>query len=113
MCADAFFYSWSVGDNDGVINSLVNKKVARPITLQLFYCYNHKIHNIVWPQLFTFTKIMMTDPQIINELIRSRRSTFPDQFVAGKKVDDVIIKEILTSVEGFAYHCIVHEKDCQ
>lgn len=33
----------------------------------------------------------------LNELIRSRRSTFPDQFEAGKKVDDEIIKEILTN----------------
>lgn len=33
----------------------------------------------------------------LNELIRSRRSTFPDQFDPGKKIDDEIIKEILTN----------------
>jgi nitroreductase len=32
-----------------------------------------------------------------NALARNRRSTFPDQFDAGKKVDDAIIKEILTN----------------
>jgi len=31
----------------------------------------------------------------INHLIRNRRSVFPNQFIAGKKVDDAIIKEIL------------------
>ena len=34
---------------------------------------------------------------LFNELARNRRSTFPDQFVAGKKVDDDIIKEIITN----------------
>lgn len=33
----------------------------------------------------------------INTLMRSRRSVFPKQFIAGKKVDDNIIKEILTN----------------
>ena len=37
---------------------------------------------------------MMT-PDLLNELIRKRRSVFPDQFVAGKKVDDAIIHQIL------------------
>jgi nitroreductase len=36
-------------------------------------------------------------PGIFNQLARSRRSVFPDQFEAGKKVDDAIIKEILTN----------------
>lgn len=35
------------------------------------------------------------NPVVLNELIRSRRSTFPDQYDAGKKVDDEIIKEIM------------------
>jgi nitroreductase len=35
--------------------------------------------------------------EIFNQLARSRRSVFPDQFEAGKKVDDAIIKEILTN----------------
>lgn len=34
-------------------------------------------------------------PEQFNELARTRRSVFPDQFVAGKKVDDAIINEIL------------------
>jgi nitroreductase len=36
-------------------------------------------------------------PELFNELARNRRSTFPDQFEAGKKVDDQIINEILTN----------------
>lgn len=34
-------------------------------------------------------------PELLNELIKNRRSVFPDQFVAGKKVDDAIIRQIL------------------
>jgi nitroreductase len=37
----------------------------------------------------------MTDPECFNELVRSRRSVFPDQFEAGKRIDDEIIHEIL------------------
>ncbi len=37
------------------------------------------------------------NPESFNQLARSRRSTFPDQLEAGKKVDDLIIKEILTN----------------
>jgi nitroreductase len=37
------------------------------------------------------------DPQVFNELVRSRRSVFPDQFTAGKTIDDAIIKEIITN----------------
>lgn len=37
----------------------------------------------------------MIKPEAFNNLVRLRRSTFPDQFVTGKKVDDAIIKEIL------------------
>jgi nitroreductase len=33
----------------------------------------------------------------INHLMRHRRSVFPPQFAAGKKVDDAIIREILTN----------------
>src|SRR5262245_53528470 len=36
-------------------------------------------------------------PAEFNQLVRSRRSVFPDQFVAGKKIDDAIIREILTN----------------
>lgn len=37
------------------------------------------------------------NPDLFNELARNRRSTFPDQFEPGKKVDDKIINEILTN----------------
>lgn len=39
----------------------------------------------------------MMNPNEFNELVRRRRSTFPDQLVAGKKVDDAIIQEILVN----------------
>lgn len=37
----------------------------------------------------------MMNPDLFNELARSRRSVFPDQFEMGKKIDDEIIKEIM------------------
>jgi nitroreductase len=37
----------------------------------------------------------MISPDEFNELVRSRRSVFPDQFVPGKKVDDEIVRQIL------------------
>ena len=36
-------------------------------------------------------------PEAFNELARTRRSTFPDQFAAGQPVDDAIVKEIITN----------------
>ncbi|HET6995254.1 MAG TPA: nitroreductase [Chitinophagaceae bacterium] len=39
----------------------------------------------------------MKNSDFFNELARNRRSVFPDQFIPGKKVDDNIIKEILTN----------------
>lgn len=41
---------------------------------------------------------------IINELIRSRRSVFPDQLAAGQPVDDDIIREILTNATWAPNH---------
>lgn len=41
---------------------------------------------------------------LLNELIRTRRSVFPDQFIAGKKVDDDIIKEILVNATWAPNH---------
>lgn len=41
---------------------------------------------------------------IINELIRSRRSVFPDQLAAGQPVDDAIIREILTNATWAPNH---------
>jgi nitroreductase len=39
---------------------------------------------------------MMT-PELFNELARNRRSVFPDQFDPGKKIEDKIIREIVTN----------------
>ena len=36
-------------------------------------------------------------PELFNTLARTRRSVFPDQMDAGKKVDDAIVHEILTN----------------
>ncbi len=44
------------------------------------------------------------NPDLFNELVRSRRSTFPDQLEAGKKVDDAIIKEILINASWAPNH---------
>lgn len=44
------------------------------------------------------------DPVQVNELIRKRRSTFPDQLDATKKVDDAIIKEILVNATWAPNH---------
>jgi nitroreductase len=41
--------------------------------------------------------VKMNNADFFNQLARSRRSVFPDQFDAGKKIDDTIIKEILTN----------------
>jgi nitroreductase len=43
-------------------------------------------------------------PETFNALARSRRSTFPDQFDTTKKVDDAIIKEILTNAAWAPNH---------
>ena len=44
------------------------------------------------------------NPAILNELIKNRRSVFPDQFAAGKKVDDGIIKQILVNATWAPNH---------
>ncbi len=44
------------------------------------------------------------NPDLFNDLVRSRRSTFPDQLEAGKKVDDEIIKEILINASWAPNH---------
>ena len=43
-------------------------------------------------------------PEQFNHFVRNRRSVFPDQLVAGKKVDDNIIKEILTNATWAPNH---------
>ncbi|MBL7724061.1 MAG: nitroreductase [Chitinophagaceae bacterium] len=43
-------------------------------------------------------------PELFNELCRTRRSVFPDQFEAGKKVDDETIKEILINATWAPNH---------
>lgn len=42
----------------------------------------------------------MNNAEFFNQLVRSRCSVFPDQFEAGKKVDDAIIKEVLTKYDS-------------
>ncbi len=46
----------------------------------------------------------MINPAELSELIRKRRSVFPDQYEAGKKVDDAIIEEILTNATWAPNH---------
>ncbi len=43
-------------------------------------------------------------PESLNELIRSRRSVFPDQFEQGKKVGDEIIKQVLINATWAPNH---------
>lgn len=44
------------------------------------------------------------NPEELNAIIRRRRSVFPDQLEAGKKVDEAIIKEILTNATWAPNH---------
>ena len=44
------------------------------------------------------------NPEQLNELIRSRRSVFPDQFVPGKKIDDAIIQQVLINATWAPNH---------
>ncbi len=46
----------------------------------------------------------MLSPTDVNNLLRSRRSTFPDQFDVNKKVDDETIKEILVNATWAPNH---------
>lgn len=51
-----------------------------------------------------FEKIETMEAELFNRLARERRSTFPDQFVAGKKVEDAIIREILVNATWAPNH---------
>lgn len=42
--------------------------------------------------------------ELFNELCRGRRSVFPDQFVAGEKIDDNVINEILVNATWAPNH---------
>lgn len=44
------------------------------------------------------------NPEQFNELVRARRSVFPDQFIAGRPVDDEIIKQILINATWAPNH---------
>lgn len=44
------------------------------------------------------------NPEQLNELIRNRRSVFPDQFVPGKKIDDAIIQQVLINATWAPNH---------
>jgi nitroreductase len=46
----------------------------------------------------------MISPEWFNDLARTRRSVFPDQFKAGEKIDDDIIKEILINATWAPNH---------
>lgn len=46
----------------------------------------------------------MMNPHLFNELVRNRRSVFPDQLIPGKKADDEIIKEILVNATWAPNH---------
>src|SRR5215813_11529052 len=46
----------------------------------------------------------MNTAEVFNHLARHRRSVFPDQFIAGKKIDDNIIKQILTNASWAPDH---------
>lgn len=54
--------------------------------------------------VYIFAQIGSMTPDLFNELARNRRSTFPDQLEAGKKVDDTIIREILTNATWAPNH---------
>ena len=44
------------------------------------------------------------NPEQLNNLIRNRRSVFPDQFIPGKKIDDNIIQEIIVNATWAPNH---------
>jgi len=44
------------------------------------------------------------DIQLFNDLVKSRRSVFPDQFVAGKKVEEAVIQQILINATWAPNH---------
>ncbi|MDP4263961.1 MAG: nitroreductase [Bacteroidota bacterium] len=46
----------------------------------------------------------MSKPEWFNELARNRRSVFPDQFEAGKRINDDIIKQILINATWAPNH---------
>jgi nitroreductase len=50
------------------------------------------------------SKTIMITAEAFNQLARNRRSVFPDQFEAGKKIDDTIIREILTNAAWAPNH---------
>ena len=47
---------------------------------------------------------MNYNPEVINQIIRDRRSTFPKQFVPGKKIPDDIITQILENATWAPTH---------
>lgn len=44
------------------------------------------------------------NPEEFNELVRQRRSSFPDQFDATRKIDDAVVKQILTNATWAPNH---------
>jgi nitroreductase len=47
---------------------------------------------------------MKYNTEDVNQLIRNRRSVFPNQFEAGKKIDDAIVREILVNATWAPNH---------
>lgn len=47
---------------------------------------------------------MNISPEQVNELIKKRRSTFPKQYAAGKKIDDSIIEQMLENASWAPTH---------
>ena len=47
---------------------------------------------------------MDISPEQVNELIKNRRSTFPKQFAAGKRIDDSIIQQLLENANWAPSH---------
>ena len=57
--------------------------------------------------VYTFARIsflMQYDPEVLNHLIRNRRSVFPKQFDAGKKIPAEIIQQIIENATWAPTH---------
>lgn len=60
--------------------------------------------SFILPQRLLLWKHIEMDPQSFNELVRSRRSVFPDQFEPGAPVDDMIVRQVLTNATWAPNH---------
>ena len=76
--------------------SAVAQNASRPVNNQLAEETN-TLKNSKGNCSLSINKTISMDIQLLNDLIKNRRSVFPDQFVAGKKVEDTIIEQILVN----------------